>query len=234
MRIREKNLYVTKDVAGNPWAPTLVQPNMSVNIIAVVGSLRRGSFNSALLDAYLEHTLEGVDVRKFDLSQVPFYDFDVEAAGYPDAVGALRAEVADADGLLVVSPEYNAGPPAVTKNAIDWLSRGPQSPLAGKPVALAGVGGRAGTGRAQAQLRENLNATRSFIFPPALAVTRSDDMFDDSPRLVDPAVRERVIKHLAGFGAWIRRLGQPAPSAGSTTANTGETTVGHRFSSSPV
>lgn len=99
---------------------------MSVNILAIVGSLRAGSVNAATARAALTVTPEDASMSLYDVSDIPLYNGDVEAAGLPDSVVALQNAVGAADGLLFFSPEYNGSFPAVTKNVIDWLTRPPK------------------------------------------------------------------------------------------------------------
>jgi len=113
------------------------------NIVGLCGSLRRGSFNAALLRAAAMLAPEGSRIDARTLHGVPLYDGDMEAAeGIPPAVAALKDAVAAADGLLLATPEYNNGIPGVFKNAIDWMSR-PSADIArvfgGKPVAVIGA-----------------------------------------------------------------------------------------------
>ncbi|MFI9587548.1 NADPH-dependent FMN reductase [Streptomyces sp. NPDC052236] len=115
---------------------------MSVRIVALVGSLRAGSHNRQLAEAAAKHAPEGVEIELYEgLAEVPFYneDLDIEA-GAPAAAARLREVVAQADGLLLFSPEYNGTIPAVLKNAIDWLSRPfGAGAIGGKPVAVVGT-----------------------------------------------------------------------------------------------
>ena len=128
----------------------------TLNIVAISGSLREGSFNTALLRQAAETAPAGVKVSIAAIEDLPHFSQDLEAAGLPDAVVELRERLAAADGLLIATPEYNYSVPGVLKNAIDWLSRHPDSPLDGKPTAILGAGGRSGTARAQRHLREIL------------------------------------------------------------------------------
>ncbi|MDQ3449155.1 MAG: NAD(P)H-dependent oxidoreductase, partial [Chloroflexota bacterium] len=111
-----------------------------IHIVALLGSLRRGSFNGSLLRAAQDLAPEGVEIEAFSLADVPFYDGDLEAEGDPTPVRGLKVAIGEADAVLLVTPEYNRGLPAVSKNAIDWASRPPfDSHLAGKPVLLMGA-----------------------------------------------------------------------------------------------
>ena len=109
-------------------------------ILGISGSLRERSYNTALLRAAAELAPPAAEIEVFDLSAIPLYNDDVEAAGDPEPVAALRAAVAEADALLLATPEYNRGTSGVLKNAIDWLSRPAlASVLRWKPVAIMGA-----------------------------------------------------------------------------------------------
>lgn len=179
-----------------------------MRIVGFAGSLRAGSYNRALLSTCVELAPEGTTVESFDLRSVPLYDADLEAAGFPEQVLALREAVSRADGLLVVTPEYNASLPAVTKNAIDWASRAPRpSPLDGKPALVMGATpGRYATVRAQAQLRALLDHTGAYVLPkPQVAFAQAGELFVEG-RLVDPEARERVAAALAAFVSFAARF----------------------------
>lgn len=179
-----------------------------MRIAAFAGSLRAASYNRALLAACVELAPEGMAVEPFDLRDVPLYDADVEAEGFPAAVQALREAVAAADGLLIATPEYNAGMPAVTKNAVDWLSRRPApTPLDGKPVLVVGTTpGRYATTRAQAQLRGSLAHAGAIALPrPEMLIAGAGDLFSEG-LLADETTRERVSTALAAFAAFVARL----------------------------
>ncbi|MFD4527555.1 NADPH-dependent FMN reductase [Streptomyces sp. NPDC058470] len=115
---------------------------MSVNIVALVGSLRAGSHNRQLAEAAVKLAPEGAEVELFEgLAEIPFYNEDIDVEGsVPAAAVRLREAAARADAFLLFSPEYNGTIPAVLKNAIDWLSRPyGASALAGKPTAVVGT-----------------------------------------------------------------------------------------------
>jgi chromate reductase len=143
------------------------------------------------------------------LSDIPLYDGDVEAALVPPAVMQLRANVANADALLISTPEYNHGVPGVLKNAVDWLSRPPgSSALNGKPCAIIGASpGMTGTARAQTQLRQAFEFTNTPVMgQPELLVARADTKFDPGGRLTDEATRTHLTAFLGEFVKWIERL----------------------------
>ena len=163
-------------------------------ILGLCGSLRRGSYNRGLLRAAEEVAPEGVDYVTFDLVEIPPFNADVEAHGDPAPVAALKEAIREADALLIATPEYNRGTSGVLKNAIDWASRpAAASVLTGKPVAIMGAGGRGGTARAQAQLRDALAFPRADVLDaPEVKVARAWEHFDENGELVDLEVREQV------------------------------------------
>lgn len=128
-------------------------------ILAISGSLRRESFNTAILKT-LGESLSGVDYQVFPLNDVPLYDQDLDTATPPAGVAALRAAITAADGLVIASPEYNYSISGVLKNALDWASRPyGKSSLIGKPVlTLTSSPAFTGGARAQASLNETLHA----------------------------------------------------------------------------
>src|SRR5260370_8821382 len=128
----------------------------AITVLAICGSLRQGSYNKAALRTAIEEKPPGMTIESADIGSIPLYNEDVRALGFPPPVERLRSQIAAADALLFVTPEYNYSMPGVLKNAIDWASRPPDQPFAGKPVALMGAGaGMAGTARAQYDLRRS-------------------------------------------------------------------------------
>jgi chromate reductase len=178
-------------------------------IVGISGSLRRGSYNTALLRAAAEAAPSGTRVEIASIREVPLYDGDLEAeAGIPDAVRDLKDRIAAADGLLLATPEYNNGMPGVFKNAIDWLSRPAddvERVFGGRPVALMGATpGRGGTRLGQAAWLPVLRAlgTRPW-FGDMLLVGGAHKVFDDTGRLTDERVRGEVTAFVAGFAGFI-------------------------------
>lgn len=165
----------------------------TIRIFAISGSLRSGSFNTALLHAAQELAPEGVALEMADLSEIPLYNEDVREKGYPPTVQALRDGIRDADAVLIATPEYNYSIPGVLKNAIDWASRPPEQPFNGKPLGIMGASpGRIGTARAQYHLRQCfvfLNAT--VLNKPEVMVGGAQQVFRDG-MLVDKQTREFV------------------------------------------
>ena len=157
-------------------------------ILGISGSLRERSYNTALLRAAAELAPSDVEVEIFDLSRIPLYNDDVESAGDPEPVAELRAAVAEADALLLATPEYNRGTSGVLKNAIDWLSRPAlASVLRWKPVAIIGASsGRNGTRRAQQQVRDALLFPGAVVLEePQVALPIAWERFDPDLKLTD-------------------------------------------------
>lgn len=185
-----------------------------MRIVAIAGSLRRASFNRALLFNVAELAPAGMAIEIHPIADIPMFDQDVEAEGTPPPVQRLRDGIAAADGLLVATPEYNAGTSGVLKNTVDWLSRPPgKSVLLGKPVALIGATpGQLGTARAQGQLRAAFEFTASPVMPsPQVFIGRAREKFDESGRLTDERTRTFIASFLVAFTRWIER-NAPTPS----------------------
>lgn len=179
----------------------------AIQVLGFSGSLRKGSYNTALLRAAAELLPAGMALDIFDLAPLPFYNADVEAAGLPDAVQAFRERIAAADALLIATPEYNYSITGVLKNALDWASRPPAAPLTEKPVAIMGAGGRFGTVRAQMHLRQiMLHNNMHPLNRPEVMLMRAGEHFDATGNLTNERSRQSVIELLAALAAWTNRL----------------------------
>jgi chromate reductase len=185
-------------------------------VIAISGSLRQGSYNSALLRAAIQRAPAELQIEAGSIREIPLYDADVEAsAGVPVAVSALKDRIAAADGLLLVSPEYNQSLPGVFKNAIDWLSRPPQDiarVFTGKPVGIIGATpGPGGTRLAQTAWLPVLRALGAEPwFGKQLYVAGAGQVFDAAAQLVDPKIDQLLRDYLAAFSRFVaeRRQGR--------------------------
>lgn len=191
---------MTKDTA---------QPTSPLRILGIAGSLRTGSYNRALLQAAQELAPQGMAIVTFDLDAIPPYNADVEAQGFPAPVVAFKAAIAEADALLIATPEYNHSIPGVLKNALDWASRPAAStPLNGKPAAVMGAStGVIGTARAQQHLRLVCSYLNMLVLnQPEVLVGRARDKFDASGRLTDEPTRQFMAKFLQAFVQWVARV----------------------------
>ena len=179
-----------------------------LKILGFAGSLRKGSYNKALLNAALEMLPENVELEIFDLEGIPLYNQDMERE-YPEKVREFKKKLREADALLIATPEYNYSVPGVLKNAIDCASRpfGDNS-FDGKPVGImsASIGMLAGA-RAQYHLRQSLVFLNTFpLNRPEVMVPFAADKVDGSGRLTDDKTREKIKELLESLAAWTRRL----------------------------
>lgn len=178
-------------------------------IVGISGSLRRESYNSALLRAAKDEAPDGVTIEIASIAEIPLYDGDREAAeGLPSAVVTLKDAIGRADGLLLATPEYNNGIPGVMKNAIDWASR-PSKDIArvfgGRCVALMGASpGRFGTTLAQSAWLPVLRTLGADLWSGRLMVSGASTLFDAEGDLADPATRVRLRDFVAGFAATLK------------------------------
>jgi chromate reductase, NAD(P)H dehydrogenase (quinone) len=188
-----------------------------VRVVAFSGSLRQGSYNTAALRAAQELAPAGMIIDVVDIGAIPLFNEDLERIGWPDKAVQLSARVADADALLLGCPEYNHSFTAVTKNALDWLSRPVPgfegNVLTGKPVAILGASaGRSGSGRAQLALRQTLSYLNCYTLnAPEVLIDRAFEKFDSAGQLVDERTRNFVSSFLDEFATWIGRVGNGAP-----------------------
>jgi len=178
-------------------------------VVGFAGSLRRGSYNRALLRAATELAPSALHIVIHELDGIPLYNGDVEAAGAPSSVVELRDAIRTAEGLLIATPEYNHGVPGVLKNTIDWLSRPPRdSVLNGKVAAVMGASpGMTGTARGQSQLRQAFVFTNTYaLLQPEVLVGRAQEKFDADGRLVHQATRDVLATFLERFADLLARF----------------------------
>jgi len=181
----------------------------NVQVLGFAGSLREGSYNKSLIRNAMELAPGNMEITLFDLAGIPLYNADVEEQGDPDRVAEFKRAIREAHGLLIATPEYNHGVPAVTKNAIDWASRPPRSAaLNEKPVGILGASpGLTGSARGQSQLRQAFEFTNSYCMPqPEILVYRAHEKFDDEGNLTHERTREFLGRYLEALYQWILRF----------------------------
>jgi len=169
-----------------------------MRLLAISGSLRRGSHNTRLLRVAAELAPPSVEVEIFDgLKDVPPYDEDDDVAPVPDGAERLRDAIAAADAILIATPEYNSSLPGQLKNALDWASRPfPDNALRNKPVAVIGAStGMFGAVWAQAEARKVLGATGARVIDVELPIPGAEDAFD-GVRLADEELHRRLAEVL--------------------------------------
>lgn len=179
-----------------------------INVLGVCGSLRKSSYNRMALRAAAELTPENVVLDICELGGIPPYDDDVFRKGIPPPVAEFREWIANADALVIATPEYNFSIPGVLKNAIDWASRPPDQPLNGKPFAVIGVStGMFGTARAQIHLRQICAALNMpALNKPDILIAAAAAKFDENGRLTDEATRGFLGEMLVALELWTRTV----------------------------
>jgi NAD(P)H-dependent FMN reductase len=180
-------------------------------IVGISGSLRKGSYNSALLRAAAEGAPDGCSVDIASINGIPLYDGDEEdVSGIPAVVAGLKDKIASADGLLLVTPEYNGSIPGVLKNAIDWLTRPPEDisrVFANRPVGIMGATpGQVGTRFSQTAWLPVFRALgmRAW-FGKQLYVSGAAGLFDGSGKLTDERTRSRLEAYMSGFTEFVKK-----------------------------
>ena len=186
----------------------MISLEKTFNILAFAGSLRKGSYNKALIRAAVELVPDNVMIEVFDLEGIPPFNQD-NINNPPAKVMEFKEKIRNADALLIATPEYNYSIPGVLKNAIDWASRPIQgNPLEDKPVAIMSAStGRLGGARAQYHLRQ------TFVFlnmhpinRPEVMLSQAADNVDANGRLTNEQTRTLIKQLIEALVAWTNRL----------------------------
>lgn len=185
--------------------------DQQLDVLVICGSLRNGSYNAALARTLPSLAPAGMKLRAAaSFERFPIYNFDIQdATGFPAEVVAWADGIRSADGLIIVSPEYNWSIPGGLKNAIDWVSRMKDQPFKDKPVALqSAAGGILGGSRMQYHLRQSLISVDALLFGrPEVIVTFAAQKFDERTlELKDQTAIDMIKLQLAGFEKFIRRV----------------------------
>lgn len=180
-----------------------------LKVLGISGSLRKGSYNTALLKACAEMMPAGMTMSGYArLDDIPLFNQDVFDAGIPEPAKRFRAEVTAADGILIASPEYNFSVTAALKNAIDWGSRPPNQVFNEKPIALfSSSQGPMGGARVQYDLRRILGQLWGHVLPrPEVFIGNVASKVDAHGKITDEATRKFLTDLMAGFKTWIERM----------------------------
>ena len=183
-----------------------------LNVAAFAGSLRKESINRLLLRSAMSMTPEGMEIQELDIHEIPLFNQDLEDQNPPTSIVTFKELIKAADGLLIITPEYNWGIPSVTKNLIDWASRRATPPgnvLLNKPTSIMSISGTTnGVGAlARRQLRDVIVYPRAIPMPSGdVGLSGGLTNFDDNGNLVDEAAREQVKQNLVAFSDWIKKL----------------------------
>jgi chromate reductase, NAD(P)H dehydrogenase (quinone) len=181
----------------------------TIKVLGICGSLRQASYNRMALKAAGENLPPGMTLEVFDkMADIPPYNEDVKAKGFPPAVAELRAKIKAADALLFVTPEYNYSMSGVIKNAIDWASRPPEQPFDGKPVAIMGASmGVHGTSRAQYHLRQTMIFLNMLpLNKPEVMIPQAQTKFDAQGNLTDAVTKQFIADLMLALAAWTKKI----------------------------
>jgi chromate reductase len=186
-------------------------PGKNLNVISICGSLRKGSYNAIVQRALPSLAPEGLTIRPApSFAEFPLYNADVQtASGFPAPVNALADAIRAADGVIIVSPEYNFSIPGGLKNAIDWVSRPQNQPFAGKPIALQSASpGPLGGARVQYDLRRAMVFLDAFVLnkPEIFIGSCAGKLDEKTGEIKDEATRNLIKQQLAAFAAFIERV----------------------------
>jgi chromate reductase len=183
----------------------------SPRFVVMLGSLRKASYNAALARALPGLAPDGVTIQPLgSVGAFPLYNADIQAEGFPRPVLTMGEAIAKADGVIIVTPEYNYSVPGGLKNAIDWLSRLPAQPFAGKPVAIQSASpGLLGGARAQYHLRQSLVFLDAAVMnkPEVMAGQIVSKVDAGTGELTDLPTRDVIATQLRAFAAFVRRWG---------------------------
>lgn len=165
-----------------------------IKIIGFTGSLRKKSYNKAALNAAKNLVPNDVIFEIVDLEAIPFFSEDLEAQGLPDAVAAFKEKLAEADAVLIATPEYNYSIPPVLKNALDWASRGSLKPLEAKSTAIMSASiGLLGGARVQYHLRQVcVSLNMKVLNKPEVFISQASKKFDENGELIDEKAKQLI------------------------------------------
>ncbi|GAN59080.1 NAD(P)H-dependent oxidoreductase [Acetobacter cibinongensis] len=181
-----------------------------LHFVVLLGSLRAGSLNGIVARTLPQIAPPGVSISQLgSIADFPHYSQDIQDNGIPESVSLMADKIREADGLIIVTPEYNYSIPGVLKNAIDWLSRLTPQPLAGKPVAIQTVSpGAIGGARAQYHLRQSLVFLDAFVLnKPEAMIGQASEKFDtESLELIDQKTKDFLVRQINALADLTRKI----------------------------
>lgn len=185
-----------------------MKENEKITILGISGSLRKNSYNTAVLHKAQTLAPQNMVIDRFDIAPIPLYNEDVREQGFPPSVEELRTRIREADALLIVTPEYNYSIPGVLKNAIDWASRPPEQPFDAKPIAIMGASpSMLGTARAQYHLRQCFIYLNGYILNrPEVMISNAPSKFDQEGKLIDEKTCDFIKLLLNELVLWTERV----------------------------
>lgn len=183
----------------------------ALKVVTLLGSLRKGSFNAMVARTLPKVAPAGMEVAPLpSIVDIPLYDADIQQEeGFPQSVEAIAAQIREADGVVIVTPEYNYSVPGGLKNAIDWLSRLPEQPLAGKPVLIQTSSmGAIGGARCQYHLRQILVFLDAMVMnkPEFMGGVIQNKVDQQTGEVVDQSTLDHLTGQLTAFGDFIQRV----------------------------
>ncbi|WP_318371192.1 NADPH-dependent FMN reductase [Enterobacter sp.] len=183
----------------------------TLKVVTLLGSLRKGSFNAMVARTLPKIAPEGMEVTALpSIGDIPLYDADIQQEeGFPQSVEAIAAQIRAADGVVIVTPEYNYSVPGGLKNAIDWLSRLPDQPLAGKPVLIQTSSmGAIGGARCQYHLRQILVFLDAMVMnkPEFMGGVIQNKVDTQTGEVIDQSTRDHLTGQLTAFSGYISRV----------------------------
>lgn len=182
-----------------------------LNVVTLLGSLRKGSFNAMVARTLPKLAPAGMTITPLpSIADIPLYDADIQQEeGFPQSLEAIAAQIRAADGVVIITPEYNYSVPGGLKNAIDWLSRLPEQPLAGKPVLIQTSSmGAIGGARCQYHLRQILVFLDAMVMnkPEFMGGVIQNKVDQQTGEVVDQSTLDHLSGQLTAFGEYIQRV----------------------------
>lgn len=181
----------------------------NLTFVTLLGSLRKASLNAVVANSLPALAPAGIEIRALgSIADFPHYDADIQAEGFPPEVVAMGQAIAAADGVVIVTPEYNYSVPGALKNAIDWLSRLPENPFANKPVAIQTASpGAIGGARAQYHLRQSMVFLNAQVLnKPEIMIGQATSRIDaENGTITDESTRHHLTAQLEALAQAARR-----------------------------